>query len=190
VDTEAFEAKESMMVGPPERMQLPGGIRIVHAHVDMYNKAAELYMKAMPSKLTLFEELKLELWDYYEKKAKDPNSWWVGNKEREYHDVCSMERLWIGRFKQMTFGVTHPDTFRSELHAVLDDWCLKDNVKNHEDDINKFQKLIAVFCSQKLICRVIQPIDAYCFEQYPTFKWEEKWTHAVWKLAKESKNEH
>lgn len=184
-DTSSFSAKQSIVAS--HRAKLPGSIHIVHAHVAMYDMAAELYTKAMPSKLTLFEELKLELWEYYEKKAKDPKSPYAKLKEEYYSDPQGGNRMWLSLFNKIISGVAHPDTFRSELHEVLDDWCLRDHVKNHEEDINALQKLIAVFCAQRLIGRVILPVNAYCFEQYPTFKWEEKWAHAVWKMAKESK---
>jgi hypothetical protein len=179
-DLSVFKKHEAVLAAPSERTK-PSGIYVLYAHPELYTKAAELYTKAMPVKTTLFEELKLELWEYYEKGGKNTVT------AEYYSDSSSLNRPWISRFKHFNLGVSHPDTFRCELHEVLDDFCIRDNVKNHEAEINEFQKLIAVFCSQRLIGRKIDVHQHYCFEQYPTFKWEEKWTHAVWKLAKESK---
>ena len=162
------------------------GTLTVFAHVSLFELQGEIFAKAMPKKGALYAEMVERKHAYREMLAKHTK---LGVGQSETEDFCrrytvrdnmarSDNEPWLALMHHLLLCVSESATFKIELSEWLFDLVISDAFEADADkakaDIDSLQQLLCVFAATRITGHPIRP-PGYCFDQYPTFKWETMW---------------
>lgn len=162
------------------------GSLTVFAHVSLFELQGEIFTKAMPKKGSLYDEMVARKQAYRTMLAEHSK---LGGNQSETEDFCCKytvrdnmargdEEPWIALMHHLLLCVSDSASFKTELGEWLFDLVLSDafeaDAAKAKADIDNLQHLLCVFAATRITGHPIRP-PGYCFEQYPTFKWETMW---------------